>query len=166
MTTVLLPYRVNFFCFQNPTGIILFKDSVSTCLLEHELHKSMVFTYFMFSFQSSSMVSPFQVYTNPLIRWGRGEKREESRKTPLWPAFWMQTSFCWLKNLEVQQTQTDLPSAGEQLWKREVFLQQQIVPWVSRVSAELVAMGVCFPAPLELEVSHSGSSDSYLITSD
>ena len=55
---------------------------MSTCLLDRELHKSMGFTYFMFSFQSSSMFSPFQGYTNPLIRWGRGEKQEESRKTP------------------------------------------------------------------------------------
>ena len=155
--------------FPKPTGIILFKDSVSTCLLDHELHKSMVFTSFMFSFQSSSMVSPFQGYTNPLIRWGRGETRRKVERH-----FCGQCSGCKLASVDLK------------IWKysrlKLIFLLLVSscgngrcscsskfpgpVPWVSRVSAELVAMGVCFSAPLELEVSHSSSSDSYLITSD
>lgn len=152
--------------FPKPTGIILFKDS---CLLDHELHKSMVFTSFMFSFQSSSMVSPFQVYTNTLIRWGRGEKQEESRKTPLWPVFWMQLASVDLKIWKYSRLKLIFLLLVSSCGNGRCSCSSKFpgpVPWVSRVSAELVAMGVCFPAPLELEVSHSGSSDSYLITSD
>lgn len=140
---------------------------MSTCLLDHELHKNIVFTYFMLSFQSSSMFCPFQVYTNPLIRQGRGEKQEESRKAP--------------KHLCSQCCGCKLASVGLKIWKysrvKLIFLLLVSgcgnrrcscsskflgpVPWVSRASAELVAMRVCFP-----EVSHSGSSDSYLIPRD